>query len=525
MKIKVLIVDDEFLLCEHIKRTIDWEKLDMEVAGMAYDGEEALSRIKEWKIELVLTDIFMPNMDGIELAAEIHKKYPEVRVVIITGYGEFKYAQNAIRYGVKQYLLKPVEKESYMVALEEIRKDIVCAQDEAEDSEYVRREKVNQKQWKYLREFISGKIDAEQFETCLNEEEKGRLRKDSLVVAFGYKSTEAGWNLLNEEQIFVVKNWMEKAYFLTCREGKGTALFSIQDEERDSCIQRLRLLAEKLEKEKGIRLIAGESQVFSGTDALAEQIVQAERALASRFIVTDVNVIACEQVEEDDSFVLSRYFNAEQMMLELRKNDRDALLDGENGINTIFHRLRKDNVSKENAIFIATMCASAMTELLSEVSFGNLGLSTKELMEELHEKDSIREVQDFVCMLMDKTLSDVFAGEQSKASERVREAKAFIKENLTNPSLSLQMVAEKLYLNKSYLSNLFRKETGQKMGDYILRHRLALAKKEMDKHPAEALGSIAERSGFNSEYYLIRCFKKQYGITPGSYSKLKKRTE
>ena len=143
----------------------------------------------------------------------------------------------------------------------------------------------------------------------------------------------------------------------------------------------------------------------------------------------------------------------------------------------------------------------------------------------MHEKDSIREVQDFVCMLMDKTLSDVFAGEQSKASERVREAKAFIKENLANPSLSLQMVAEKLYLNKSYLSNLFRKETGQKMGDYILRHRLALAKKEMDKHPAEALGSIAERSGFNSEYYLIRCFKKQYGITPGSYSKLKKRTE
>ena len=107
----------------------------------------------------------------------------------------------------------------------------------------------------------------------------------------------------------------------------------------------------------------------------------------------------------------------------------------------------------------------------------------------------------------------------------MREAKAFIKANLTNPSLSLQMVAEKLYLNKSYLSNLFRKETGQKMGDYILRHRLALAKKEMDKHPAEALGSIAERSGFNSEYYLIRCFKKQYGITPGSYSKLKKRTE
>ena len=90
---------------------------------------------------------------------------------------------------------------------------------------------------------------------------------------------------------------------------------------------------------------------------------------------------------------------------------RQALLDGENGINTIFHRLRKDNDSKENAIFIATMCASAMTELLSEVSFGNLGLSTKELMKELHEKDSIREVQDFVCMLMDKTLSDVFAGE------------------------------------------------------------------------------------------------------------------
>ena len=522
MKIRVLIVDDEFLLCEHIKRTIDWDYLDMEVAGMAYDGYQALEMIGKQQIQLVLTDISMPKMDGIELASRIQKEYPYVKVVIITGYGEFKYAQNAIRYGVKQYLLKPVCKDSYTEALLEVRKELMSTRNAEEETEQMRREKKSRKQWTVINEYSAGMRSRESFEEYLNEEEKVCFQGTVLAIAFLYKSISADWTLLNGELISIIRGWFENAFILAFREERGIIIITVKESERNWIIQELEQLSQKLEREKGINFYAGVSKVFRKIENLPMHLNQAERALSSRFVFADSKVIGCELVNSDETFVLSKYLNVEQMLRNFRKNDREELLDRENGINVIFQRLKKDNVSKESAVFTAIMCVSVMNEFLSETSFGNIGISTHELSDELYRKESIQEVQDFISMLVEKTLADVFLGENGRNSERILEAKYIIKENISNPQLSLQMVAEKLYLNKSYLSNLFRKETGQTMGDYIIQHRLAAVKQELDDNPTESLSIVAEKLGFNSEYYLIRCFKKQYGVTPGYYSKIKR---
>ncbi|MEH7111541.1 response regulator [Neobacillus niacini] len=110
MPFKMLIVDDEPIICRGLQQTIPWDEYMVEVVDLAYDGAEAIQKIKEHgDIDLVVTDVRMPNVDGLRLSAFLAENYPDIRTIIISGYDDFKYAQQAIQLGVKEYLLKPVD--------------------------------------------------------------------------------------------------------------------------------------------------------------------------------------------------------------------------------------------------------------------------------------------------------------------------------------------------------------------------------------------------------------------------------
>lgn len=119
-RVKMLIVDDEAVICEGLRYTIDWSQLGVEVVGEAYDGFEALRLIEEYGAQLVLSDIRMDGMDGLELAKQVRQRHPEVQIVMISGYEEFDYARQAIRVGVSDYLLKPVDIEELTSVVKKI---------------------------------------------------------------------------------------------------------------------------------------------------------------------------------------------------------------------------------------------------------------------------------------------------------------------------------------------------------------------------------------------------------------------
>ncbi|GAA3405946.1 response regulator [Paenibacillus hodogayensis] len=108
-QVNMLIVDDEPIICRGLRETVPWEEAGVAVVGEAYDGEEALKLIAELGVDLVLTDICMPVMDGLQLAEKVKESLPHVRLVILSGYGEFEYARQAVRLGIEDFLLKPAE--------------------------------------------------------------------------------------------------------------------------------------------------------------------------------------------------------------------------------------------------------------------------------------------------------------------------------------------------------------------------------------------------------------------------------
>ena len=117
---RILLVDDEILVRDAIKENIDWKGMDCELVGDCENGKEAAEFVKEHPVDIVLTDILMPYMDGMELSHFLHDNYPEIVIVIFSGFGEFEYAKQAIQYGVSEYLLKPILKEEFEEILEKM---------------------------------------------------------------------------------------------------------------------------------------------------------------------------------------------------------------------------------------------------------------------------------------------------------------------------------------------------------------------------------------------------------------------
>lgn len=115
---KVVIVDDEPIIVEGLKKTVDWEKFNCQVVGVAFSGEEGLKLIRNEKPDIIFTDIQMPRLDGLTMIAAIKSEFPHTQISILTGYRDFDYAQRAIRIGVTRFLLKPSKMDELMEALE-----------------------------------------------------------------------------------------------------------------------------------------------------------------------------------------------------------------------------------------------------------------------------------------------------------------------------------------------------------------------------------------------------------------------
>jgi two-component system response regulator YesN len=124
MTIKMLIVDDEPIICQGLRQTIPWDTIGVEVVGEAYDGAEALQIVTRQHVDLVLTDIHMDGMDGLELAKGLKELLPQIRIIILSGYDDFEYARRALRLGIEDYLLKPVNIEELMAMVQSIGKEL-----------------------------------------------------------------------------------------------------------------------------------------------------------------------------------------------------------------------------------------------------------------------------------------------------------------------------------------------------------------------------------------------------------------
>lgn len=158
--IKVFLVEDEKIIRKSIKNNVKWEENGFEFAGEAPDGEMALPMIEKLHPDIVITDIKMPFMDGLELSDILKKKMPKIQIIILSGYGEFDYAKEAIKIGVTDYLTKPVTGEQLLEALNKVKQKLDKKKDRKKILKITKNIKTQMKNMmiSIFRELIRGKI-------------------------------------------------------------------------------------------------------------------------------------------------------------------------------------------------------------------------------------------------------------------------------------------------------------------------------------------------------------------------------
>ncbi len=525
--IKIMIVDDMPIFLEYLRGCIDWNSYGFEICCEAHDGREALKKIEEFYPDVVLTDITMPYINGLELAERITRDYPDISVILITGNNEFEYARKAVKIGVCDYIVKPFEKEELILSLLKLHDNIEKAVETQAD----------------------------------NDEDSAKELDDELktVIYAGFNDKEALSKI--EHSLFPEKD-AGSAYLLALFRFDTAGYAETEKNAREKLMNWenliAKLLADKLDVEGSFRIFHDfENNIVVLMDFVSDVALDNYKG----YEFTDIIQIVKNQLEIGSSIALEKadsigdvkkaYERALSFLSQkgygqlwdLRKNkvesnyaSLDAIIrlnkdietlqadDAELVIGTLWTRLH-DNEDAQGTVSISDMnlLTSAISILMTNII--SSGFSIEKIYGEDFSPEkfmagakSPEQMRDNVIYLYRKRIEFEKGKKESKTHSTAAAAKQYIEENYDNNELSISEISEKLCVNQTYLRKMFKSEMDMTLTEYITQYRMQEAKRLITTTDAK-LTEVAEKVGYSDVSYFSNVFKKFYGISPRSMSK------
>ena len=531
--IKVFLVEDEIIIRNGIKNSIDWEMHGYDFVGEASDGELALPMILEKKPDIVITDIKMPFMDGLELSEQVKKALPDTKIMILSGYNEFDYAKMAIKIGVTDYLLKPISSEKLLEAINKVAEEIKKEQSEKEQmNQYAREMQENKEKdkFQFFNQVFAGSLP---FGECLEQGKQLGMEISAegyCVVLFKVIMTEHPMDydedIVNAaEEIEKMGEQTEKLlWFRRGVEGWG---FIVQGAVGDELTARLEKLQENLEKflekYKNLEYFGGIGSQVGRFSEIKKSYNDANRAFAERFsrnLSQFVMYSEVHKVQVQDEVEMHRLGT----MAENRKMLERFLKTGtENEIES-FMDAYFDAVGEQNLQSMMLRQYIVMDTFISIQSLGNnLNIAKEDIERELGD---VREVSQYVQDLCatKKYLEDLVRRmiqlrEQASGrrySEIIEQARDYIGQNYMSEDISLNQVAASVNISPSYFSSLFSQEVGSTFVEYLTGVRMEKAKELLmcsDKRTSD----IGYEVGYKDSHYFSYIFKKTQGCSPKEF--------
>lgn len=513
---KVMLVDDERIILDGISAIVNWEAAETVLSGKARNGLEAFEQIARDQPDIVISDIKMPGMDGLELAAKVSAAYPGIRFIMLSGFNDFEYAQTAMRYGVKHYLLKPCNENKIVEALREV----VAELKQSEDKErFIRSMKeglvkvLPHVKEQFLKEFVTNKTygnkDWEYYRKLFDlrlEEKQVRLLLVQLEGTFEF------------EHMFAVKNIAEELLHrpvLSSTVGEHV-LIVIEDEERlDELHERISQIRTVFRSYYKIDLTIALSEAGEMT-AARKLYKQTLECLKHRFYLGEGSLITLRDIPEEFYGKETKEFayDSEDLLLQIkagRWEDAGRAIDG------FFGQLGELRLDIQNAKSYVIELFMAMIRLSSPHCF-------KQYMDKLAallRLDTLQTIQTFFKSVAEEITRQQYEHHKNKYSAIVSKVMNIVNEHLGDPELSLNWVARKmLYMNADYLGKLFKRETGEKFSNYVIRARIDKAVELIRNNEDIKIFELAERLGFgDNPQYFSQVFKKYTGSTPSEYIK------
>ena len=479
------VADDVLLARKAVEKLIlEWDR-DSTVCCSCDNGDEVLKVLKDQKVDVLVTDIRMPGLNGIALSEVVRQRFPSVDVVLVSGYATFDYARAALHNGVRDYLLKPLKREDLFHTLDAIKK----ARAEEKRQEDLLREVQKRAGSFLLLRYLSGE---ERPEDVLPREMTG-LKNGCFfaaqIMVKGVKFEELSIRLrdlsFSRDLIFEDILHSGAGVIVSCGEERAVAVY-------DKKIRALGTLAEQ-ERKEGHPAAVGVSMLLTGPDSIREAYSQARRACCLRL--------------QDPERGLYRF-----------DNDRGKELLSKEDLHLIRNHLNAKRVREAKEFCLKKMIQPDMTTVLQlEQSYqALLGICFTMDMEAIYRPlwdfDDMNGLLDYICSMAccsgetDRTVNE---------GDIIDEIQAFLEDNYYCEISLNELAATKYFMNPNYLSRLFKARTGMGFSKYLLGLRMKKAEELLENGDMN-INEVALMVGYTSPSYFIQNFKKYFGRTPGT---------
>lgn len=511
---KVFIVDDEPYIRNGLKKIINWEKLGFELSGQAENGVQAFKKISKCRPNLIVTDIKMPAMNGLELIKKVNEELGnEFKFIVLSGYDEFEYAKEAMKYGVKNYLLKPIEEEE----LKDIVKEIYHELYEAEKEKRAKLEAADTLSDVCLRTVLKASADRESMENVkkfLNTGNKGYFRyimmqtdnsmfssttlREYLAEILGQRYRH---NIFKEDY-----NISEGVYYGIVMTEK-----LLKEYNNDIRYFTKMLFTELLKELKDVYIFAGKAVnellllKESYNSALFTHHMQIHKKRGNIIFYDDVKNVPIG-ISSSDVTILDDLVDA------IDNRDENQM---ENIIGRCFGRedpvnLELMSIKLNYLLFHIIKIVSRMNGETAEILNFSAKLLRNSLIPTAEKKKNINDFCKNCAEYINALRENQFHG-------ILYEVKKYIHENF-DKSISIKNVAKQFYVNPAYLGQIFKKRYNITFHDYIHCYRIEKSK-QLLKYSNLKIYEISEKVGYKSPDIFIKKFVKSMGITPLKYRK------
>lgn len=537
--LKVLLVDDEPAICALLTRLIDWEGLDLVCVGTAGDGLEAQSMIRQHRPDIVITDIQLPGMTGLELIESIVGMEGAPRFIVVSGFREFEYAQRALRFGVEDYLLKPIDQEELQVVLRQLTEK-VCQERSGSDAHRHLADMLGERtailRQSELRQLVCNAAHPFRTEFFHFGEEDSLFCFATMRMQLQEVSTssvEVAGRILANLGARIQKRFASDCYDLEIllSEDNCICLFNFSQSAHRTLAEKKeelqRILQETNVKYSPDRLILAVGRPVPSARQLGEALQTAWAAFdmrirsdCSRVIeftreVGDERAISEADRKQISTFLLSlrddglaEYLQTMFSGILLRMPDRLGRLYGE--LRSMLEELR------------AMIYAEVLQNIKGEAGPDGMAacddpLSDPLLYYRVNNCSSIEELRLLTTRLLRDEIAYWRQRKESRDSEPVRIAKQYVQEHIDR-QISLEEVAACAYVSPGYMGILFKQKTGCNFSDYIIQARMDKAKVLL-RDTRMTIAEVAAQVGYADARHFSKVFNKVFKIKPTAYRK------
>jgi two-component system response regulator YesN len=533
---QLLIVDDERHVVERLAGTMDWESLGIEMVHKAYSAQEALTLLRTTTIDIIITDIQMPGMTGLELISIVRRKWEKTRCILLSGYADFSYAQEAIQHGTADYLLKPVSEEQVRDTVKRVLQQI-----QAEWEELVSGQRI-QHTLKENLPLLKGSLLNELLQGRRHSGEEWERKMLELGIPSFFNSPFAMVMVRMEEQFlhydahslslfeYAVGNIAEELFspqydLWHSKDSHDYLVFMLkwktESTETEEQLQHLERTSSELQKAVTTYLKGKISVLVSTWGQFPDDVTTIYNQALSLFrkrIGSEHNLFMTakeDEVPKESYRTLQRLYEL-PTLTQLLETGRWS--EVEEKLLGVFKELNEQwSQSQEHVLEVFFAVSSAFSYIthkngrqLAEL----IGPDYFKMTEGLPFR-SVSLLRDWSLRVLGQLKADMDKEVNDARSSIVHRVQQFVEQNLSE-DVSLQAIADHIYLHPVYLSKIYKLETKQNITDYVFQLRMEKAAYLLN-NSQDKIYEIAEKMGYQRAHSFIHVFKKHYGITPQEF--------